>query len=289
MYCNKGYGGFMFKKIFSAWLLFLISAMPAFSLNSMQTTHKVNIAVFDFEGKGITQAEASALTERFRSVLVSTNKFNVVERQKIKLIMDELGLQLSGMVSEKSISKAGELLGVNRIISGTIGKIGDTYTVDLRIIAVETGKVIRTVSQNTNGSKENLIALLERLAKRFAGIKTELKKYDITILSLPGKSSVYMDGKYIGLTPMVVKLTEGDHKIRIQHESYSVWKGKIQVNKPDKIIAKLEAKPSHKKTWLWIGAGTLVAGGGIVAAVLLGSKKAEKEKPIGLPPVPPGE
>lgn len=279
----------MCKKVLSVFLSILILAAPVFSMNPDQTAKKVNIAVFDFEGKGLSQAEATALSERFRSVLVSTNKFNVVERQKIKLIMDEIGLQLSGVVSEESMSQAGELLGVNRIISGTIGKIGDTYTVDLRIIAVETGKVIRTISQNASGSKENLIALLERLAKRFAGIKSELKKYDVTILSMPGKSSVFVDGKYKGLTPLSLNMTEGAHKVRIQHESYNVWNGTIQVKKPDKIIAKLEAKASRKKTWLWIGAGTLVAGGGILAAILLGSKNTEKEKPIGMPPVPPGE
>lgn len=279
----------MARKILVLFLSVVLLIMPVFPAGAAQTKDKVNIAVFDFEGKGIPQEEASALSERFRSVLVSTDKFNVVERQKIKLIMEELGLQLTGMVSEESMSQAGQLLGVKRILTGTIGHIGNTYTVDIRIVDVETGKVMRTISQNTSGSKENLIALLERLAKAFAGIKTELKKYEIKILSLPGKSSVYLDGKYLGLTPMVTQLSEGSHQLRIQHEGYKVWTGTVQVNKPDKVIAKLEAKNPRKKTWLWIGAGTLIAGGGIVAAVLLGSQKTDKEKPIGMPPVPPTE
>ena len=274
-------------------IVFMICLPLASLLYSQKSAKKVHIAVFDFEGRGISQEEAKALTDRFRSVLVSTNKFIVVEREKIKLILEEIGLQMSGAVSGESLSEAGKLLGVQRIITGSIGKIGDTYTVDLRVIAVETGKVIGTISENTSGSRENLIALLERLAKRFAGIKTALRKYEVKIFSKPGSGSVYVDGKYIGLSPLVVKLEEGVHQIKIQRSGYKVWKGKVKVSRNGKIIAKLEKRPSRRKTWFWIGAGTLVAGGGIAAAVLLGSHPAKvvqpKKEPIGLPPLPPGE
>ncbi len=276
----------MFKKILSftlAVLLFFLQTHPLFA----QNTHhkKINIAVFDFDAKGISKNEAGVLTERFRSVLVATKKFNVVERQKINLIMDEIGLQQTGTISEETLSKAGRLLGVNSIIIGTVGKIGDLFTVDLRIVKVETGKVVKTISQNTN-SKENLIALLERLAKRLAGIKTALKKYEVKMFSMPGKSSVYVDGKYIGLSPLIAKLSEGIHKVTVKHENYKEWTSKINVDKKSKIIAKLE-KTSSKKTWLWVGLGTLVAAGGITAAVLLGGNQQDKKEAIGTPPTPP--
>ncbi|NOX37051.1 MAG: PEGA domain-containing protein [Calditrichaeota bacterium] len=276
-------------------LVFLLITQPILQLVMGQVPAKrVNIAVFDFEGKGISAAEAAALTDRFRSVLVETQKFTVVEREKINLILEEIGLQMSGVISEESISQAGKLLGVQQIITGSIGKIEDTYTVDLRIVNVETGKVTRTMSENVSGSKENLIALLERLAKQLAGIRIELKTFEIKIFSEPGNSSVYVDGKYLGLSPLVATLEEGVHEVRIKHDGYREWKGKVKVNKAGKLTVKLEKKASRKKTWFWVGAGTLVAGGGILAAVLLGSKQgaglaSEQEEPIGLPPLPPGQ
>ncbi len=276
-------------KLFVYLLSFLIVTLPLQSNSlSAQEKEKLRVAIVDFEGKGITKDEADALTGRFRSVLVSTNKFIVVERNKVNLILEEVRLQMTGVVSDESIVEAGKLLGVERIITGGIGKIGDTYTVDLNVIEVETGKVIGTISRNVSGTKENLLALLENLAKRLAGIKVDIKKFNIKIFSKPGNSSVYLDGKYIGLSPIEKEIEEGQHYFKIKHDGYKEWTGKIMVSKSDKIIAKLEKKASKAKTWLWIGAGTLVAGGGILAAVLLsGDESSEKEQPIGTPPNPP--
>jgi len=263
------------------------------SLSGQTAQATVTLAVFDFEGKGISSSEAAALTDRFRSVLIATQKFTVVERDKINLILEEIGLQMSGVISEETISQAGKLLGVQQIITGSIGRIEDTYTVDLRIVNVETGKVIQSISENTSGSKENLIALLERLAKQLAGLKVRLQTYRIKIFSDPENGSVYVDGKYMGIAPLVVSLEEGVHEVRIKHEGYREWSGKVKVNQSGKLVAKLSKKTARKKTWFWIGAGTLVAGGGIVAAVLLGSQQtggtAPEPEPIGLPPLPPGE
>ncbi len=267
--------------------LFFLHGLP------QQTTKKVHIAVFEFEARGIPENEAKVLTDRFRSVLVSTNKFVVVEREKVQLILEEIGLQLSGALAGDAYSKAGKLLGVDRIITGTIGKVDNTYTVDLRVISVKSGKVVGTVSENVSGSRENLIALLERLAKRFAGIRTALRKFTVKIFSDPGSGSVYVDGKYVGLSPVAVQLTEGVHHIRIQQSGFKPWEGDVTVSKNEKVLAKLEKQESRWKRWLWIGAGTLVAGGGIAAAVLLGSQAGggspTEEESIGLPPSPPNK
>ena len=219
------------------------------SLSGQTAQATVTLAVFDFEGKGISSSEAAALTDRFRSVLIATQKFTVVERDKINLILEEIGLQMSGVISEETISQAGKLLGVQQIITGSIGRIEDTYTVDLRIVNVETGKVIQSISENTSGSKENLIALLERLAKQLAGLKVRLQTYRIKIFSDPENGSVYVDGKYMGIAPLVVSLEEGVHEVRIKHEGYREWRGKVKVNQSGKLVAKLSKKTARKKTW----------------------------------------
>ena len=278
-------------KILVILLSFLILILP-FQENFVfaQTEQKKRIAVFDFDGKGISPDEAATLTERFRSALVSTDKYIIVERQKINLVLDELGLQMTGVMSDQSLSEAGKLLGVQRIVMGTIGKIEDTYTVDLRVVDVETARLLGSVSRNTSGTKENLLTLLERIAMGLAGIRVEVKSFPLKIFSVPGNASVYLDGKYIGLSPIEVELEEGVHKVRVTLSGHEEWTGDVTLSKPDKLIAKLDKKTSKMKTWFWVGAGTLVAGGGILAAVLLGgsSKDRGESTPIGTPPNPPG-
>ena len=267
----------------------LILLLPFHSdILSAQEIEKIRVAVFDFDGKGITQDEATTLTERFRSVLIETDKFVMVERQKVNLILEELGLQMTGVVSEQSLSEAGAMLGVQRIVTGSIGKIEDTYTVDIRVVDVQSAKLMGSISRNTTGTKENLLALLERMAKNLAGIKVEVQKFPLKIFSSPGNGSIYLDGKYIGLSPIEVEVEEGVHEVRVTLEGYEEWSGKIALNKPDKVVAKLEEE-SSSNTWLWIGGGILVAGGGILAAVMMGSKdeSTDQQTPIGDPPDPP--
>ena len=181
-------------KVFSVILSFLILILPFQSdLLLAQDEQQIRVAVFDFDGKGITDDEATTLTERFRSVLIETKKFTMVERQKVNLILEELGLQMTGVVSEKSLSEAGAMLGVQRIVTGSIGKIGDTYTVDIRVVDVQSAKLLGSISRNTTGTKENLLALLERMAKNLAGIKVEVQKFALKIFSSPGNGSIYLD------------------------------------------------------------------------------------------------
>lgn len=276
-------------KVFTVFLSLLILLLPFQSeLLMAQDTENIRVAVFDFDGKGITQDEATTLTERFRSVLIETKKFTMVERQKVNLILEELGLQMTGVVSEKSLSEAGAMLGVERIVTGSIGKIEDTYTVDIRVVDVQSAKLLGSISRNTTGTKENLLALLERMAKNLAGIKVEVQKFPLKIFSSPGNGSIYLNGKYIGLSPIEVEVEEGVHEVRVTLDGHEEWSGKIVLNKPDKVVAKLEEETSSN-TWLWIGGGLLVAGGGILVATMLGDQgdSPEQGDPIGEPPSPP--
>ena len=276
-------------KGFSVFLSFLILLLPFHSDRLLaQDEQKIRVAVFDFDGKGITADEATTLTERFRSVLIETKKFTMVERQKVNLILEELGLQMTGVVSEKSLSEAGAMLGVQRIVTGSIGKIDDTYTVDIRVVDVQSAKLLGSISRNTTGTKENLLALLERMAKNLAGIKVEVQKFALKIFSSPGNGSIYLDGKYVGLSPIEVEVEEGTHEVRVTLDGYEEWSGKVALNKDDKVIAKLEEEASSN-TWLWVGGGLLVAGGGILVATMLGDSgdNPENQTPIGEPPTPP--
>lgn len=61
---------------------------------------QVPTAVIDFEGKGISQTEASALTDRLRGELFKIG-FQVMERGLMEEILTEQGFQQTGFTSEK--------------------------------------------------------------------------------------------------------------------------------------------------------------------------------------------
>jgi len=139
-------------------------------MSNLQAQHRtVRVAVLDLKGEGVSPSEARTLTDRFRSELVQTNVFTVLEREQMDAVLEEQGFQQSGCVSDECMVEIGKLIGVQAMIGGSIGKIGQTYTLDLRIIQVETGKILRTVSEDYKGDVDGLLDVLKIAANRLAG------------------------------------------------------------------------------------------------------------------------
>ena len=130
---------------------------------------KINVAVLKFDAKGLTPVELDVLVSRFRVALNATDKFNVLEREKIKEILMEQNLQQSELAeSSEGNVKLGKILGVQEIITGDIGKIEDTYTINIRRINVETSKIVQTASADYKGKVSGLLKVMEELAYKIA-------------------------------------------------------------------------------------------------------------------------
>ncbi len=95
---------------------------------------KPRVAVIDFDSedrnfwshwrdhKHEVEFEVNAL---FMNELVKSGKFTVIERQRLDAILQEQGLSLSGQVSANSAVSAGQLLGVDYMLTGRITKFGE--------------------------------------------------------------------------------------------------------------------------------------------------------------------
>ena len=190
---------------------------------------KIPIAVLEFEGKGISQLEASTLTDRLRSYLVASGSFLVIERGKMDEILKEQGFQLSGCVSSECAVEVGELLGVRRMITGGIGKIGKTFTLDVRVIDIESGEIIESVSLDYTGEIDGLLGEIRTIAKKLSGgeeveptpLKVKEALANLTLATIPIGATVYIDGIKLGLTPTNLgEVKAGKHSLRFTKSGY---------------------------------------------------------------------
>ena len=129
--------------------------LPLFSPNlfSQQTV----LAVIDFEGKGVSEIEASALTDRLRTEISNIGTVKLVERGEMEEILKEQAFQQTGCVSSECMVEVGQLLGVNQIVGGSISQVGRTFSVNARIIDVETGEIISSVNYDYTGVVDELL------------------------------------------------------------------------------------------------------------------------------------
>ena len=195
---------------------------------------KIPIAVLDFEGKGISQLEASTLTDRLRSYLVEAGNFAVVERGKMDAVLKEQGFQLTGCVSSECAVEVGQLLGVRRMITGGIGKIGKTFTLDARVIDIESGQIIETASLDFSGEIDGLLGEIRKIALKLSGKDEEPppplpvtpKKVEealarLTLATVPIGATVFIDGIKLGLTPTTLdEVRTGKHSLRFTKPGY---------------------------------------------------------------------
>ncbi|KAB2878947.1 hypothetical protein F9K33_11315 [bacterium] len=132
---------------------------------------KSTIAVLNFVNSGgVDQNEISILTDRFNNYLVNTDVYTVLEREKMDAILKAQDFTMTDNCNSAECAiQIGQLLGVELMVAGKVGQFGQVYTIDIRIIDVTTGKIVRTKSENYEGKKEGLLDMIEALAYTVSG------------------------------------------------------------------------------------------------------------------------
>ena len=98
------------------------------------------IAIIDFEGIGVTNDEARALTQRLTSEMIKLEVYQILERSEMKRLLEEQKFQYSGCVDLNCAVELGKMLGAKYMVVGSISKVGNTYSIDSRLIDVETSE-----------------------------------------------------------------------------------------------------------------------------------------------------
>ena len=142
----------MLRKLIAITLANILLFSNLTALNTKNET----IAVFDFIGNDINSNTARTLSDRLRIELVKYNFINVLERSRIDAILEEQAIQMSGCVDE-CLVEVGKLLGATSIITGSIGKVGDYYTINARKINATTGKLENAFGYDSKLGIESLL------------------------------------------------------------------------------------------------------------------------------------
>ena len=117
-------------------------------------TAQETVAVLDFEGIGVSKDEAKALSNRFGSEFMDLSKgrYTLVERQQMGEILEEQGLQQSGCVSSECAVEVGAALGAKFIVTGSISKVGTIFSVNARLLNVESSQILKSISHDQIGN-----------------------------------------------------------------------------------------------------------------------------------------
>jgi hypothetical protein len=133
--------------------------------------------VLELNAEGVSLSEARLISDRLRADLFRTDKFIVLEREKVNDILTEQGFQQSGCTTNECAMEIGKLIGVQKIVAGYIGKLGNLFTMNVRFIDVEKGEVTRTATEDCNCPIEKILTnSVNNIALQLAGQEKEEPK-----------------------------------------------------------------------------------------------------------------
>lgn len=97
--CRVGHN--LFNHLLLALCLVVSLSFFVIAHTKQSISKKYNIAVMDFDAReGLTRGEAASLSDLFSSQMVATSEFIVIDRNRIKAILQEQGFQQSEACSQ---------------------------------------------------------------------------------------------------------------------------------------------------------------------------------------------
>jgi len=154
----------------------------------------VRVVVSSFSNNGEIAKKKEIGTLVMGELMINLSKFNnieLIEREKLAKVLDEMKLVQLGFADEKTAAQVGKMLQAQVVIVGEVNEAADKFVINARVVDVESAKVL--YQEGFNSPIEGMIALSsESLVLR--------SKWDTTYRSLilPGWGQFYNGDKIKG-------------------------------------------------------------------------------------------
>jgi len=143
------------------FLLLLASFAPLFGAD------KTRLAAMPLVGKtGVEPAVVEALADLLATELVKIRKFDCVDRANLQKVLREQAFQQTGCTEQACAVRLGNLLNVQKIVVGSVSKLGATIILTVNIIDVERGRIDLAERESATA----LEAFIEKVANLVAKI-----------------------------------------------------------------------------------------------------------------------
>jgi PEGA domain len=240
------------------------------------------IAVWRFDALGIQSELVARLETLFRMELDRLARQPMPTRREIDRAITADQRECTG--EEKCLGAIGKKLGVDVVVTGTVGAMGDTYVLNIKAVDTATAKQLQRIqSDPLRGSPDELIEGVRVAAYKL--LAPDQLHGSIQIQTDLLGAEVQLDGKSLGKTPLpqlgvIAKQPLGKHRLRVQARGYAPFEDEVDVHfqkvsqvvvrllPSDKVIGtgkidRVERRPFYTRTWFIVAAG--------VAAVSLGA------------------
>jgi hypothetical protein len=145
----------------------VIVAVLSSTLRAATVDTATTISFYGLKPIGLPATLAQSLQEHLESTLLLYGRYDVLSRNDMDKILAEHRFQQAGVCSEREcLVEAGAILGVDKIVTGTLSRVGSMYNVVLKLIDVGSGRLEYSVNEQYRGPVDSLLAVAEGAMQR---------------------------------------------------------------------------------------------------------------------------
>lgn len=202
-----------------------ISLQPFFVSPSI-AAEKGSLVIDPLTTNVVDKGLLNAISNHVREYIVSSAQYEILEK-------------------DVALKKGGGLL-----IGGSLVNLGAKFIVNLRLVDLDTGEVIKKARAST--TEEELLKSMENTVSSLLGISGFPRKGSkvlsegygfLHLKSDPPGASIMLDGQDAGITPRTIEsLKSGKYVVKLIKDDYFVWNKEIEVAGGSVINIKAELK-----------------------------------------------
>ena len=257
------------KQVFCALSLLFLS-IPSIAF-SQGPTRRITIAVLEFEGNGVPDQTMQDVSARFATEYAAFkgSKFIIIDRSQMRTTLQEQGMRVYGCSSFKCGLEAGNALGADYVVTGTLTKNGSVYGLKSQLIDI---KSARTISRaNYDNIVGDILTVMSKEVKKAAAylasakVESEVVQKEVAEISnqkviiLPLEITLEESFEVEQLAPLVNEWIRGevtfseksnlvDFSIEKTILSKEEFKSGVMSNEVAKVIGK-QNDATHVITW----------------------------------------
>lgn len=122
--------------------------------------------------EGMDPNIAIGVTEKISEELVASGKYTVLDRTTVGQSLKEIEFQMSGLVSDADIKKAGEQLnsrlGASFVVVARVSQVAGTFFISAKLIDIQTGEINAQASYEAEGTPAVTFQIAQVVGKKLA-------------------------------------------------------------------------------------------------------------------------
>lgn len=140
----------------------------AASAGAAEGPKRIKIAVMDLGGFGMEEGQRALLSEVALTSAGGSSKVETIGKSDIAAMLGfEKQKQMMGCGDDFScIAEVGGALGVEYMITGSVGAIGELHRVDVKLVEVRKARVAARAGETVSGGVEELVAAVQRSVRQ---------------------------------------------------------------------------------------------------------------------------